>query len=119
MAEKEGARNALHCGAIGLVRSEFLEPTGGGVPDQDFYGRALRGICEAAHPLPVGAMLETPVAALAIPEILALADFVTTGRNDLMQCLCGADRDIAQLSGYVAPYAPALFRFLRGVAIGA
>lgn len=68
------------------------------------------------RPLPVGAMLETPAAALAIPEILALADFAALGCNDLMQCLFGADRDIGRLSGYLDPYAPALLRFLRQVA---
>jgi phosphoenolpyruvate-protein kinase (PTS system EI component) len=63
-------------------------------------------------PLAVGSMIETPAAALAIPEILACADFVALGCNDLMQCLFAADRDIPEVAPVLDPYAPVLFRFL-------
>jgi phosphoenolpyruvate-protein kinase (PTS system EI component) len=39
--------------SIGLVRSEYLTPEGGGVPDSTFYTHAFGQICEAAAPLPV------------------------------------------------------------------
>lgn len=39
--------------AIGLVRTEFLLPPNGHIPDLEFYRRAFRAICEAAAPLPV------------------------------------------------------------------
>jgi phosphoenolpyruvate-protein kinase (PTS system EI component) len=67
----------------------------------------------------IGAMAETPAAALAVGEWLAAADFVAIGCNDLMQCLFGADRDAAPLRRYLDPYAPVLYRFLRGVAAAA
>ncbi len=207
VGDARGAANALHHGAasLGLVRSEFLLPADGGVPDADFYQAALRTICEAAHPLAVtvrlldlaadkrppwlqpiagmmgtlglqgarlydiepvrsaflaeveaiarlapdfelsllipyvvlpeefrhwrqeienrlpvpmavGSMAETPAAAFGIADLLAEADFVALGCNDLMQCLFAADRDLPQLRGLLDPYAPVLFRFLRQVA---
>jgi phosphoenolpyruvate-protein kinase (PTS system EI component) len=69
--------------------------------------------------VPIGAMVETPAAALAIGEWLAVAEFVALGCNDLMQCLFGADRDAAPLRRYLDPYAPVLHRFLRGIAAAA
>jgi phosphoenolpyruvate-protein kinase (PTS system EI component) len=69
--------------------------------------------------VPIGAMVETPAAALAIGEWLAAADFVALGCNDLMQCLFGADRDAAPLRRYLDPYAPVLYRFLRGITAAA
>lgn len=50
-----GARLAQERGAagIGLVRSEFLVPAGGGVPHAAFYAQAFEEICQSASPLPV------------------------------------------------------------------
>ncbi|MEQ6341381.1 MAG: phosphoenolpyruvate-protein phosphotransferase [Gammaproteobacteria bacterium] len=49
------ALQAVRQGAsrIGLLRSEFLEPLGGRIPDQQFYLAALREVFEAARPLGV------------------------------------------------------------------
>lgn len=191
--------------AIGLVRTEFLLPDAGLVPDQAFYAREFTTLLQAAEPLPVtlrlldlapdkhpawasalphtgplgvhgsrlyrqpvvravvdaqlqalaplsrrfridllvpnvdtveqfqrwrtlvdaaalapdvrvGAMLETPGAALAIDRFVAAADLVGIGLNDLMQSLFGADRDLPAVRAQLDPYAPALYRFLRLVA---
>ncbi len=64
----------------------------------------------------VGAMVETPAAALAIEDWLALTDFVALGCNDLMQCLFAADRDLPVLRGLLDPCAPALWRLLAHIA---
>jgi phosphoenolpyruvate-protein kinase (PTS system EI component) len=64
----------------------------------------------------IGAMAETPAAALAIADLLKRADFVAIGCNDLMQCFFGIDRNIAELSRFLDPCAPTLLRFLREVA---
>jgi len=188
---------------IGLLRSEFLVPEDGRMPDAAFYRAAFRQLCVAAAGLPVtirlfdvaaskrppwlppsapgtlgsqgvrlyaseplhslycaqleaiaalqgefdvrvllpyvsdlaelrywradlqdrlgdrvavGAMAETPAAALQLHEWLEAAEFVAIGCNDLMQCLFGADRDRPELSRYLDPHAPALYRFLRQVA---
>lgn len=61
----------------------------------------------------IGAMLETPAAALAVDGFLATADSVGFGLNDLMQSLFGADRDLPAVRPQLDPYAPALYRFLR------
>ncbi len=66
--------------------------------------------------VPVGTMLETPAAALAVNDFLNVADFAALGCNDLMQCLFAADRDQPQLRGYLDAYAPVLYRFLGMVA---
>jgi len=71
---------------------------------------------QLACPVTVGAMAETPAAALQLREWLEVVEFVAIGCNDLMQCLFGADRDQPGLQRYLDPYAPALYRFLRQVA---
>ena len=68
------------------------------------------------NPLRVGAMAETPAAALSIRDWLEEADFVSIGCNDLMQCLFGADRDNEAVAHYLDPYAPVLHRFLHTIA---
>jgi len=67
-------------------------------------------------PLLIGAMIETPAAALEIAEFCDVADFVALGTNDLMQCLFGADRDLPAVSQLLDPYSPALYRFLHMIA---
>ncbi len=66
--------------------------------------------------VPIGAMLESPAAILALPHWFESAEFVAIGCNDLMQCLFAADRDIAELSPYLDAYSPQLFRFLQQAA---
>ena len=39
--------------AIGLVRTEFLLPDAGVMPDRAFYAEAFEAVLEAAYPLPV------------------------------------------------------------------
>lgn len=184
--------------AVGLVRSEFLVPADGSMPDRDFYVLAFERLALAAAPLPVtvrlidiaadkqpawlpvlaasghgvrlydqeplrtvielqiealsvlaerfpwrvlvpyitrpdearrwharirdnlpvpvGAMAETPAAALDVADLLAASDFVALGLNDLMQGLFGADRDDPGSRRYLDAYAPVLYRFLAEVA---
>ena len=66
-ANKAGALGARN---IGLVRSEFLMPDNGQVPDKAFYLQAFRDICNAAVPLTVTFRL-LDVAADKIPPWLA------------------------------------------------
>lgn len=202
---KAGQARALGASAIGLVRSEFLLPEDGRLPDVDFYRQAFREIAEAAAPLAVtfrlldvaadkqppwltgldgvgqtlgmqgvrlynqapvdqiinaqltalaelsqemalrvllpylvrleeydywrarvrqslpevvavGAMAETPAMVLEIDRLLAHADFVCIGCNDLMQTVYAADRDCPELGPYLDPYAPLLYRLFRQVA---
>jgi len=66
--------------------------------------------------LPIGAMAESPAAILAMPHWFEVADFVSIGCNDLMQCLFAADRDLAEVGRHLDPYSPELFRFLNQAA---
>ena len=61
--------------AVGLVRSEFLNPENGTVPDTAFYAHAFGSICEAAAPLPVTIRL-LDVAADKIPAWMPALDSV-------------------------------------------
>lgn len=74
---QEAAKRSRLEGAesIGLVRSEFLTPDGGGVPDSAFYTHAFGQICEAAAPLPVTIRL-LDVAADKIPAWMPAIDSV-------------------------------------------
>jgi len=63
--------------------------------------------------LPIGVMVETPVAALEIDRWLQLANFVGIGCNDMMQCLFGAERELSEVRHLLDPYSPTLFRFFR------
>ena len=69
-------------------------------------------------PVPIGAMAESPVAALDLGNWLDRVEFAAVGCNDLMQCLFAADRDRPELGSYLDPYAPPLFRFLSRLAEG-
>ena len=66
--------------------------------------------------LPIGTMAESPAAILAMPHWFEVADFVSIGCNDLMQCLFAADRDLAEVAHHLEPYSPELFRFLNQAA---
>lgn len=74
---QEAAKRSRLEGAesIGLVRSEFLTPDGGGVPDSAFYTHAFGQICEAAAPLSVTIRL-LDVAADKIPAWMPALDSV-------------------------------------------
>jgi phosphoenolpyruvate-protein kinase (PTS system EI component) len=55
VASSEAAARARANGAtsIGLLRSEYLEPPDGRVPDTAYFRSAFGELCEAARPLPV------------------------------------------------------------------
>ena len=78
--------------------------------------RETRDAIRSRIDLPVGAMIETPAAALEIASQLEIADFVALGTNDLMQSLFAADRDDQTLAHYLDPCAPVLYRFLSQIA---
>jgi phosphotransferase system enzyme I (PtsI) len=52
---------------------------------------------------PVGALIETPSAVFSIKEILAQADFVSIGTNDLTQFILAADRNALGPSAITRP----------------
>jgi phosphoenolpyruvate-protein kinase (PTS system EI component) len=61
---------------------------------------------------PLGAMIETPAAALSIDLLAPHADFFSIGTNDLAQYTLAADRSHAQLAQHYPVDAPAVFRLV-------
>lgn len=62
--------------------------------------------------IPVGAMIETPAAALIARELSALADFFSIGTNDLTQYTLAADRMNAGVTTIFDTFHPAILRLL-------
>lgn len=82
---------------------------------------ALRRMLAAlgAPDLPLGAMIETPGAALQAGELAARAELLLVGGNDLLQFLVGADRDDPRLAALLDLDHPALWELLGRVAAAA
>src|SRR4249920_620112 len=61
---------------------------------------------------PLGAMIETPAAALTVGQISRHADFLSVGTNDLTQYTLVAGRDDATVSNYYEDTHPSMLRLL-------
>jgi phosphoenolpyruvate-protein phosphotransferase len=61
----------------------------------------------------LGAMIETPAAALSARQIAEHADFLSFGTNDLTQYAFAADRENAAVERYFNDAAEVIFRLLR------
>lgn len=67
-----------------------------------------------AH-IPVGAMIETPAAAITARRIAREADFLSIGTNDLVQYLLISDRTSPAMTAYYEPLHPAVLHVLKSV----
>ena len=63
----------------------------------------------------IGAMIETPAAALAAPEIIKHADFLSFGTNDLTQYAFAADRENTAVDSYFDDTQDVIFRLINMV----
>jgi len=61
----------------------------------------------------LGAMIETPAAALTVADIIRYADFLSIGTNDLTQYTMAAGREDPLVSDYFVQDHPAVLRLLR------
>lgn len=61
----------------------------------------------------LGAMIETPAAALSAKSLSKHADFLSFGTNDLTQYAFAADRDNAAVEQYFDDTSDAIFRFVQ------
>jgi phosphoenolpyruvate-protein kinase (PTS system EI component) len=76
----------------------------------------LRKLCSRlrmSSPPKLGAMIETPAAALAAQEIVKHADFLSFGTNDLTQYVFAADRENAAVERYYRDASEVIFRLLH------
>src|SRR5690606_21535901 len=71
---------------------------------------------EVAEKIPLGAMIEVPAAAIALPSFIDALDFVSLGTNDLVQYLLAVDRNNDALAPMYSPLHPAVLRLLYQVA---
>jgi phosphotransferase system enzyme I (PtsP) len=78
--------------------------------------RARQREIPVPEPLRVGAMLEVPSLIWQLPALLAEADFVSVGSNDLAQFLFASDRGNPRLADRYDPLAPAMLLALSEVA---
>jgi phosphotransferase system enzyme I (PtsI) len=81
--------------------------------------RVVRELRDAGHEvaenLPLGAMIEVPAAAIALPGFVDIIDFLSVGTNDLVQYLLAADRNNEALGELYTPLHPALLRLLHNI----
>ncbi len=64
-------------------------------------------------PVPVGAMVEVPSAALTADDLLEAADFLSVGTNDLIALSLALDRNDQRASRFYDPFHPSILRLLR------
>ncbi|MEN1927455.1 phosphoenolpyruvate--protein phosphotransferase [Luteimonas sp. MJ250] len=65
--------------------------------------------------IPLGAMIEVPAAAIALPALIDMVDFISIGTNDLVQYLLAADRGNDALQELHSPLHPAVIQLLHQV----
>ena len=73
-----------------------------------------RGVAYRAT-IPLGVMVETPAAAIAIDTIADDVDFLSIGTNDLVQYTLAVDRGNANLASRFTALHPAVLRLIRRV----
>jgi phosphoenolpyruvate-protein phosphotransferase (PTS system enzyme I) len=61
----------------------------------------------------VGVMAEVPSLAVVAEQVLAIADFVSIGTNDLTQYTLAADRMLGTVAAYQDPWHPAVLRLVK------
>lgn len=65
--------------------------------------------------VPLGVMVETPAAAIAVDTLVRDVDFLSIGSNDLVQYVMAVDRGNANLAPRFTPFHPAVLKLIAKV----
>ena len=114
---RQQLRAILRASAYGKVR--LLVPMVAHVSEArhtlEALARAKQQLAEAGRPytdVEVGAMVEVPAAALILPSLLRLFDFVSIGTNDLIQYTLAIDRADETVAHLYDPWHPAVLKLV-------
>lgn len=70
---------------------------------------------QIAERIEVGAMIEVPAAAIALPSLIRKLDFASIGTNDLVQYTLAVDRNNNELGSLYDPLHPAVLRLIAQI----
>ncbi|WOB08959.1 phosphoenolpyruvate--protein phosphotransferase [Piscinibacter gummiphilus] len=114
---RQQLRAILRAGAFGKVR--LLIPMVAHLSEVrmtlEAIARAKQQLADAGRPhanVEVGAMIEVPAAALALPALLPHFDFVSVGTNDLIQYTLAIDRADEAVAHLYDPWHPAVLQLI-------
>jgi phosphotransferase system enzyme I (PtsI) len=82
--------------------------------DEEMRGLAEQGVAMDTS-LPIGAMIETPAAALTADAFAGMFDFLSIGTNDLIQYTLAVDRADDSVNHLYDPLHPAVLMLIRKV----
>ena len=117
---RQQIRAILRASAYGKVRMlvPMLAHLGEAKQTLDAIARAKQQLTDAGKPfndIEVGAMIEVPAAALVLPSLLKLFDFVSLGTNDLIQYTLAIDRGDESVAHLYDPWHPAVLTLIERV----
>ncbi len=105
----------------------ILFPMIGGVEDiraaRLAIEKAKSSLSANGHPfnpaIRIGAMIESPAAAIMIRQLSDEVDYFSIGSNDLVQYLLTTDRTSSEMASYYEPLHPAVLQLLFSIAVAA